>query len=155
PQNGWAVMNDNERWFLAKTSDGGMTWYDFTPAVWERGDTPITPHLFAYNMTHVWVFFNQNMWLTSDGGQSWNSIPIAFVDFYVQFSFLDPTHAFAITDCCTLYRSDDGGLTWQLIATIPGLDQPLSLEFENATDGWLTGRDKDDSMVIFRTSDGG
>jgi photosystem II stability/assembly factor-like uncharacterized protein len=77
-------------------------------------------------------------------------VPVAFRDRLYDVQFISETEAIIIGYPGKVFRSADGGETWERIAI--GTTEPLfSLHFINAKTGWIAGR----SGLIFITGDGG
>jgi len=127
---------------------------------------------------------------TSDGGQTWQSSMLTARDLYTPAVFVDALHGWILaTDHfpgpdpssayiggqIALYRTSDGGNTWQRIASSPSTSQiasttddaygipPLAasarLQFVTPTTGWLIGSslhpDHSDYSWLYVTHDGG
>jgi photosystem II stability/assembly factor-like uncharacterized protein len=110
---------------VQKTDDGGATW-----RVVNRGLTAMYPYrmapvpgqpgvVYALVSAEVDTFFK-----TTDGGESWDSLPVEpgsstrrrcglLVDPFT------PTTVYVGLDTRPIYRSDDGGQTWAVSATLP------------------------------------
>jgi photosystem II stability/assembly factor-like uncharacterized protein len=133
--------------YVWRTSDGGGTWLpsnfldrnglaeSFYPSRLQ-----FTDPLNGWLLVHVGVGMNHDyiaLYQTKDGGVSWMRIQDPFVeDSSIQaclktgMQFTDPDHGWLTGDCsgvavgALLFRSDDGGLSWdfvQLPEPLPGI----------------------------------
>jgi photosystem II stability/assembly factor-like uncharacterized protein len=164
---GWALGRaGGSQDHVLKTSDGGETWQDVTPAgssVLPSADDTEAVALFADDQTG-WVIYLGNRagstlieirsWRTSDGGETWESgsgfdpienpetLPVPF--------FSDPATGWLLLEHfigmghhgLTLLRTQDGGRTWQRLAGAPESESAChrtGLSFSGSTNGWMTG----------------
>jgi photosystem II stability/assembly factor-like uncharacterized protein len=131
------------------TTNGGTTWTS-THTI----DTYIRDVQFVGSMSG-WAATHTGILRTSDGGQSWSSIPLG--DSVDALTFVDDQYGWVLQnkwstsggDSSSVVRSTtDGGLTWTPIWTVA---EPVSdLQFIDRTHGWLVGAGK-----IWATGDGG
>jgi len=139
--------------FLYSTNDGGITW-DST----HLGST-YPREIFFFNGTKGWITCSgEQIMITENGGSTWNMyycginlIKVHFINELVGYglgTLEDPL-------TCSIYRSTDGGLTWNRVHTRDGT-WLNSLDFPDELHGWTVGTDNiDDRSIILRTSDGG
>jgi photosystem II stability/assembly factor-like uncharacterized protein len=128
---------------LAKTTDGGRSWTDVTPAAarpmlatadaeqvldpanGERAYLAVTGATQESNTSvNTTMVFS-----TTDGGRTWTgSAPLRAESTASQVSFADPEHGFLLLggdggamgqDAVWLYRTSDGGAHWSLAAVTP------------------------------------
>src|SRR5690349_8528958 len=118
--DGWGV---SESW-IVRTNDGGITWYNVTPAdVEEMGSAVET---FVLDKDHAWIQkpdfnnFPKNglLYHTADGGLTWDisSTPFSGGD----LSFIDPKNGWMLADlgagagsnAVAVFQTTDGGTTW-------------------------------------------
>jgi photosystem II stability/assembly factor-like uncharacterized protein len=156
---------------LLRTDDGGVTWhkiFDAPPTLWSLG-----PAQFFANGTGVAAGAGPNyvpysssggvILQTTDAGKTWTQVAKlkglcsgGFAVSVSALSFTDPQHGWATIPCGgqpePLYRTQDGGKTWQALPT-RGLadDAPAGVSFVDSQTGYvvtLSGR-------LFRSDDGG
>lgn len=118
--NGWGTTETQ----IARTNDGGVTWYDVTPAdVKETGSSVDT---FVLDNDHAWVqkpvfesFPNSGiLYRTDDGGITWKSFKVPFSRGDIKF--LDANNGWVLADlgvgagsnAVAVYQTTDGGATW-------------------------------------------
>ena len=164
--NGFAqVEHRDQGQRLMRTEDGGNTWMDITPPDGPDADLSY----YFYDSTHGWVSYRATsggfssetytIWRTIDGGVTWDrSAPMDLSDIDAEgvypgtFSFLSPQvgwfqavvgpHGMSQAPI-TIYRTMDGGRTWQRIAD-PYTQSNLTgfsitgMVFTDAAYGWAT-----------------
>ncbi|WP_438434344.1 WD40/YVTN/BNR-like repeat-containing protein [Gorillibacterium sp. sgz500922] len=144
----WALDFDHR--FLIRSSDQGKHFAKVTPP--ELGKERMLS-LFALNGKQAWVLDSAgNVYRTLNGGKDWKkakgslavndniaSVPSLF--------FLDVLHGWIQTGI-QLYRSDDGGDSWNQIQS--NLPFGFGLVFTSSENGWHSRTDG-----LFRTADGG
>jgi len=118
----------------------------------------------------VWTEGGENpaLWKTSDGGQSWSSVPLDGLHFEqpdlastALTYFLDADHGWigwSDSKGMNLARTGNGGKLWEQM-TFPGTDHPVKFSFFNDREGWLL-TSGDAAMMhnqkkIYHTGDGG
>ncbi len=187
--------------YILHTEDGGRTWANVTPPStmtisWPTCDCADNGFAAAFFLDerHAWVVtddaglpHNQlysgiRVWRTSDSGHSWKSSHDAMDSTVVTMvRFADPLHGWLLLGDMNfapppdlLYRTTDGGDTWQIVAddgVTPrhNSDAPISqpdagigagfhtgMAFESGEVGWLTWSYIDPPNGGFlRTVDGG
>ncbi len=170
--NGWATSETN----VLRTSDGGVTWLDATPA--GVSDVGWAASCFFRDIHTGWVLISNadtttgTLYKTDDGGVTWNATPVPFSRGGLQF--LDETNGWAITGeadevsmMVEIYRTDDSGSTWTRVfvndPTLPGSSDSLPISgmktgfaFLDANRGWIGGMEPVDGLIYFySTTDGG
>jgi len=138
----WAIQQVNRSdWRIASSRDEGATWN--TPIdqpAWKG--SPV--QLMAHGSQHLWVLANDvkgwYLWWTLDGGQTWKELKTVETNHVMRILAVEPEGTLWML-CAdqpagqsqgkSLYRSDDHGTTWQLIA-VPPFDSrlPCSLPWE-------------------------
>ena len=130
PTVGWWDTNGEGN--IVRTTDGGISWTDATPASFVQD---ITASTFFLDATHAWdietISANGSSqtitFRTSDGGNTWRSgtdITIAGQVFSPPRTyFFDTSHGWLLFGISTLestnqelFKTVDGGLTWTLVA---------------------------------------
>lgn len=105
---GWAVGSSG---VLLRTDSQG--------AIWTRAEAPFgTATLYsvaAPAMDHVWVVAENSVYCSSDGGETWSAVPIAYAPRTI--AFRDPLAGWCGTADGTILRTIDGGLTWAVGTT--------------------------------------
>ncbi len=114
--------NDREVMFLAagngalRTMDGGRSWMITTGwEVTEAQDVAVDPQA----PEHVYVATAYGVWRTSDRGESWTEATASLPEKYTQAVAVDRTQAgrVLIGTWGGLYVSEDGGGSWELVAS--------------------------------------
>lgn len=170
--------------FPARTTDGGRSWRDVTPAPELANGAPVA--LFALTAERAFLVDvsgsppgpRTTILVTGDGGRTWHrlaAIPTGGGDFLVDFT--DESHGWLLVglgaaagaDAVTLYRTTDGARTWSIAARTPSLIAPNSggfgglplpcaktgLEFENDQVGWMSIACNAGGGGLLVTRDGG
>jgi photosystem II stability/assembly factor-like uncharacterized protein len=106
------------------------------------------------------IFFNPSrgviaadsgeIWITTNGGTSWNAASTPDNKAIRKMWFKDQNQGFAVGDQGTYLYTIDAGNTW-LQGTVPVSNNLNSIQFANDDTGIITG----ESGVILRTTDGG
>jgi hypothetical protein len=92
-----------EKGAIVRTSDGGEHW-----SLEEVGERPSS--IFLLNDTLGWMVTNHGIWITDDGGQTWEK-QIALKGI-LRAHFLNREHGFAIGYPRAVYETVDGGKKW-------------------------------------------
>lgn len=119
--NGFFVGNTN---IIAKTSDGGLTWSAVTGPSDQAGINIFS--LENSGTSRWWIGYETTgeLWFTEDDGDNWSQrtydglasqVSIPAID------FVSELHGFFVANTAgpvgTLYRTIDGGYTWQALTT--------------------------------------
>jgi photosystem II stability/assembly factor-like uncharacterized protein len=118
--NGWALTDEN----IVRTDDGGVTWYDVTPAKFADAGYMVFPEFFDANI--AWVQFTDmtaypnggTLHHTTDGGLTWESFPTPFSGGV--FHFIDEQNGWIMADlgvgagsmAVSIFQTSDSGRTW-------------------------------------------
>ena len=173
-KNGITALDESHGWvtgtepmdnfiYIYATQDGGTTWthQDLTlPQGYTNAQTnPDLPVFFGSSeaVLAVKLFATSNgtiFYVSHDGGQSWSATtPVA------QGGDLSAATAkeFFVWDGSTaLYVSHDAGLTWSTVTpNINIMDNLVSIQFVNATTGWVLTSDASNQRILYKTTDGG
>jgi photosystem II stability/assembly factor-like uncharacterized protein len=101
--------------FLYSTTDGGMTWNSLELPRASADMSDYDARMIFFDADHG-LLLGREMWRTADGGVTWQHINT--VTWEAQFSFVDPSHGWAIAraeDVTALVYTINGGEDWQLI----------------------------------------
>lgn len=174
-RSGWGVEVSGR---IVKTSDGGGTWQNVSPAGGSFG-----PHsLFAFDNRTGWAVparLEQNsvVWRTLDGGSTWDaSQPVGLgAEKYspLGLQFPDARHGWLLllaegaeqSRQVALYKSDDGGKTWVAVNQLnQGVKESFldagvtTMAFFDGQNGWIGGwwgRNDPSQWQFIKTVDGG
>jgi len=175
--DGWGVTETQ----IARTNDGGITWYNVTPpALTEAGYSIET---FVLDNDHVWIqlpdldnFPNSGfLYRTTDGGITWTSYKVPFSRARLSFLIANADNGWAMSDLgagagsmgVSIFQTIDGGATWnQTYTNDPNLANagdslPLGGLKSDITDlnmhtAWVGGVTYATSEVyLYRTDDKG
>jgi len=108
PDHGWAVGHDG---VILRTTDGARTWEMVRWAPEE--ENPLFDVRFSDTLNGFAVGAYGTFLATSDGGDTWTPRTIGESDFHLHRIVPgEDTTLFIPAEAGTIYRSDDGGLTW-------------------------------------------
>jgi len=184
--DGWGMEREGAKRIL-RTVDGGLTWRDVSVP----GVVPsLAESAYFMNLTDAWmanasittsptgsITSTVTVYRTADGGNTWQ----AGTPFEVpgeglgSLKFLDPQYGWSLiglgaaagSEAVAIYRTTDGGDTWEqvsLTAGIPGQSTPSSLPFGcdksglgfvNPLTGWATGFCPGGPIFFYVSHDGG
>jgi photosystem II stability/assembly factor-like uncharacterized protein len=169
--NGWAITDTG----VVRTTDGGTTWYNVTPA--GLGGAPANP--FFLNAATGWLAVmgadptTGTLYHTSDGGVTWTSTAVPFGGGSIMF--VDPMNGWDLTglnagmshQAVAIFRTSDGGATWSRIfidePSVTGYSDSLPLVGDkngivalDTQHAWVTGaQPSSDFIYIYMSQDGG
>ena len=170
--DGWGVTESQ----VVRTNDGGVTWFNATPAV--SVQFGYAPFVF-FDAQTLWVLIPANdqitgaLYHTTDGGTTWDSGAVPFA--YGNLQFLDSNNGFALaalgagagSEAVALYQTSDAGTNWTRVfindPNEPGANDSLPLggqkygfTFLDTSRGWVGGSVPVDNYIyLYRTTDGG
>ena len=123
--DGWAVTEAE----IARTNDGGLTWYNVTPP--EVEGTGYGVDTFILDVEHAWVqkpdfenFPNAGfLYRTTDGGLTWTELSVPFSR--GDINFIDGDNGWVLADlgvgagsnAVAVYRTTTGGVVWERMYT--------------------------------------
>lgn len=171
---GWG-LSDSE---VLRTDDGGLTWVTVTPGDFNvRGQKAAAYFL---DIQTGWVLAPDVpdggagvLYMTQDGGRSWQNSPTPFGS--GELEFIDLTHGYALSDgnpedasgYKEIYKTSNGGMSWELVHRVGSgsadgtLKLPVEgiingMTFRDLDTGWITGQAVQNGVsFLFITKDGG
>ncbi len=134
---------------IYKTTNGGLNWN------FQRLDTNASHNKISFidNLTG-WAAISDfnttsgNIIKTTDGGNSWITLPLRVLR--GRFQFVNPNTGWAEDESGSLYKSTNGGLSWYVQVDL-GLAGIENMQFINSNTGWIVG----DGGLIVKTTNGG
>jgi photosystem II stability/assembly factor-like uncharacterized protein len=171
--NGWGTTETS----LARTVDGGSTWYDMTPpGVSSLG---YAANVYFIHPDRGWLVIPSSDLLTGtlvdtvDGGATWTSRAVPFPGGQIQF--IDAANGFILvgrgvaagSSAVDVYSSSDGGMTWNPVYIMqPGVGsdvnslpfggQKSGISFLDSLNGWVGGNiPMEGNFYLYATVDGG
>jgi len=127
---------------------------------------PAFTALHMMDVANGWAITDTGVVRTDDGGGTWHDVTpsgVTRLGLGIAFYFLDSNHGWVVSGnpssngtTGTLYRTQDGGATWQSSAVSFFMG---NLVFVNASDGWMMSSlgvaVGSNAVAIFQTTDGG
>ncbi len=190
-QDGWGIGEVDSDLFqhILFTNDGGITWQDRTPlaALVSSPANGLIATAYFGSSADAWVSYSDRLptgsqsqtvvWFTTDGGVSWDkSQPLDFGGVPMEFrmpsdlGFLDTDNGWIMMhlgagmshDYIAVFRTSDGGKTWQRILD-PDKNPDMmgcvksGLTFNTLSSGWLATNCPGlmPRLVFYHTTDGG
>jgi photosystem II stability/assembly factor-like uncharacterized protein len=170
--NGWGITETK----IVCTEDGGVTWYNVTPAGVEQIN--YAPFVFVDAQAAAFLIANADyatgtLYRTTDGGVSWAAHNVPFA--YASLQFLDVQNGFALaalgagagSEAVALFKTTDGGANWSRVFindptvsdssdSLPLGGQKSGFTFLNESRGWVGGSIPMDNVIyLYETQDGG
>ena len=105
---GYTVHTGSASTFF-KTTDGGTTWVNMP------GMGGVNSSLHFISETEGWVGSASTVWHTTDGGLNWTEAYAGGADYVIAIHFYTPTTGFLVDNYGGLFKSTDGGETWDLV----------------------------------------
>ena len=133
---------------LMTTYDGGQTWSSFDIDLnSDQGD--IIDLEFWDDLHGVLATQYEGVYTTSNGGASWTKASTFFIAY--DLAYATASTVFAVGNSVNIYRSFDGGMSWELNYDGPGFAVALGVHFADANNGLVTSEEGN----IFVTHNGG
>ena len=178
---GWAkgVVEDNGPTIILRTTDGGETWKDVSPAPLKGIGDDIPAYFLDSDSAWVWHWSQVGLLRTTDGGQSWegvgdigrtpavNAVSIEFADRQHGWKLLGSVYGLSYVnfDVISFATTQDGGETWLETSPLPGYSEYTLAAFPSGSMAWAirahtANSDYGESnldlpMYVHSTSDGG
>jgi len=158
---GWVA---GDKGFLAVTEDGGRTWRRV-----ELNTTEDVNEIYFRNDKNGYLVAGRKMFLTTDGGQTWNETRIYrpgefrnLTPEFLSIRFADKKRGIAVGSLLRkgrkeemvveslVMRTEDGGENWSRVV-VPTKSELFHLDFDGSSRVWIVG----DGGVILFSGDGG
>ena len=182
---GWALGRaDGSEDHVLKTSDGGETWQDVTPAEPLTVPSAVDAEAFFLDEETGWVGYvidlpdsgpiEIHIWRTPDGGRSWEAGGTVSPTVYPENAspgllFLNATTGWLLWEwhlgmghhAFSLSRTFDGGTAWQRLVGPPETESTCprtGMAFADPSNGWMTGEcpfDPGEGALLEVSQDGG
>jgi photosystem II stability/assembly factor-like uncharacterized protein len=132
PNTGWAVGMSSSTYngIIYKTTNGGTNWIQQSVAQTSR-----FYKCFFLNEFTGWVGGVNSFAKTTDGGAYWDTISFSLVTNGLYF--VDPLVGFMAENSSKIYKTTDGGFTWNVSCS--GNGTISSVYFINPATGWACG----------------
>ena len=127
--------SDNHKGVIVKTTDGGETWQELPNTEFVHLEWPdwIRSSDLCVVDAETFYLFTRNaiVWKTTDGGQSFTSIPFEFeMVNHCELFFEDETGYLVVIDNgIHIHKTTDSGLTWNEVADIAYFDYSVVTHF--------------------------
>lgn len=160
-RNGWVA---GDQGYLAVTNDGGVNWSKVPLNI-----TDDINEIYFRNEKDGYLVAGRKMFLTSDGGRSWNETAIfrqgtfrPLIPEFLSIRFADRRRGMVVGSLLRddkddmvvvdslVMRTDDGGESWHRLQ-MPTKTELFHLDFNGSSHGWIVG----DNGVILATTDAG
>ncbi len=107
------IANELDSFELRVSENAGAAWGINNPAYSPNGPIRISPH----DKDAIVIAANEDLWFSDDGLTSASQVVSGAAGFFedIEFSPSDPQIIYAIARGYHLYRSDDGGTTFQFV----------------------------------------
>ncbi len=102
--------------YLWRSSDGGAHWTPMALPNWQPQEgSPLGMRVGPGGM--VWLWSGTTIWLSTDGGASFQTITFHDLADLSDASFIDGQDGWVLTTSGSLYSTTDGGAVWQEVAS--------------------------------------
>jgi photosystem II stability/assembly factor-like uncharacterized protein len=139
PSTGWVVaLFTSGDYAVLHTADGGHTWSQQLSGA--AGPHAVYMKFFdPSNGLFSLVGTRPVLYRTFDGGHSWSSVAVLSWGVTVlSWSFVDPPHGWMLASPAELFRTQDGGKTWNDQGPpVTSPDQAFRVQFQTQFTGWL------------------
>jgi photosystem II stability/assembly factor-like uncharacterized protein len=157
PVHGWALAGCSDEPGLISSSDGGRTWSRATlPAAIVASSSPSLPQFFSPTDALLVTQSDGFLYTTTNAGRTWTSIALPTTSI-ATFDFIDMKDGWIVdSDGPVMFRTTDGGVSWQRLPWDPRLDGIVQLQFRNSQIGWAVAEASPTGpSFLMTTSDGG
>jgi len=161
PSSIWLVGGNQQQGAIIHSSDGGTLWTSHGGSL--ISDWPMIS-VAAYDQQNIWaVGHGFTIVKSTDGGIEWDLVTPDSLQASDNdangITVLSPTDAWVALDCGNIWRTSDGGVTWEY-QTVPAGSGGFFLLRITATDpntAWVTGSASSGTPegIILHTTDGG
>jgi photosystem II stability/assembly factor-like uncharacterized protein len=105
------VTSTNQRTLIFSTNDGGVTWQAFSQNIPEAGLLEIP------SANEIVFYSSDQFYVTEDAGVTFTIInsETSFGNTVSDISFVNSKNGWLIANQKTLYRTEDGGQTWNVL----------------------------------------
>ena len=159
----FGLLAGGQAWAL---QEGDLLWLDASDRAWAATSAApgVAQQAFFLDERQGWLLTGTGLFAVSrslDSGQTWQTSPLGGEELLgsrpVSISFIDAQNGWAVFrlpssanfSTAALYRTQDGGVTWQALPEPPG----AQVTFVSAQDGWALSGPLPDHL--YRTQDGG
>ncbi len=154
-RHGWSVggTSDTGKGLMFATSDGGQSWKEIQS---DAFDSAMFRDVYFKDLEHGWIVGNSKSGIvhTEDGGGSWRVIPLPDSPrFLNRLHFIDSENGWAVGGRDGLYRTTDGGRTWDQVRPSSEYNEEwlYNITFADKMRGWICC----EKGILFSTQDGG
>jgi len=99
-------------------------------------------------------YFNSSLAFTNDGGQNWQDIDLNELSMINHIHFVNDTLGFFSTMNKSIYKTQNGGQTWDSLNHISFYPDFFKFYFKNANTGFIYSPNSNPGLIC-RTTDGG
>lgn len=141
---GWAIENPSGVNSILHTINGGKDWERIA------ANDYFSDAICFIDEQEGWASGRSEIYHTSNGGRDWEvQMSYSLNDQLVDIIFIDHDHGWALLQTDTIYRTTDGGVSWESIHLDSfGFNEAFFIDQDN---GWIVGY----TSNILKTNDGG